>query len=380
MKRGAGRSSSIANSAPRKPSAPTADGAVDGGETTHRVTVKDVARVAGVSQATVSKALNDSHEVSDETRERVAAVASGLGYRPNAIARSLKARQTHTLGVITNDSDGVFTTAMVRGLAEVASERGFGVFLCNSYDRIAKERQHLELLLDKQVDGIILIGYKVAERGAPAAPTGRTPVVYLYEYTTAVKSPCILPDDEDGALIATNHVLKLGRRRVAFINGPPSYEATHIRFNGYRGALRESGVAFDPDLVRTAPDWNQDSGFQLARELMRQTEPPDAIICANDELAAGAILGLRELGRNVPSDISIVGFDDRPFAAHLPIPLTTIALPLYEMGQRAAEEIFRGLAGEELKSEIVRVRCKLVVRESCGGRSGSSSRDVQVAK
>src|SRR5712664_3398588 len=114
-------------------------GSPDGAEADRRVTVKDVARVAGVSQATVSKALNDSREVSEETRERVTAVASGLGYRPNAIARSLKARHTHTLGVITNDSDGLFTTAMVRGLAEVASENGFGVFVCNSYDKVAKE-------------------------------------------------------------------------------------------------------------------------------------------------------------------------------------------------------------------------------------------------
>jgi len=327
--------------------------------------------VAGVSQATVSKALNDSREVSEETRERVTAVASGLGYRPNAIARSLKARQTHTLGVITNDSDGLFTTAMVRGLAEVASENGFGVFVCNSYDKVAKERQHLELLLDKQVDGIVLIGYKVAERGAPASPTGNTPVVYLYEYTTAVRAPCIVPDDEGGSRLATSHVLNLGRRRVAFINGPPTYEATHLRLEGYRGALRDSGVAFEPDLVRVAPDWNQDSGFRLARDLMQRGGPPDAIVCANDELGAGAILGLRELGRQVPGEVSIIGFDDRSFAAHLPIPLSTIALPLYEMGQRAAEEVFRGLAGEELRSEIVRVPCKLVVRESCGGLSPS---------
>ena len=338
---------------------------------THRVTVKDVARVAGVSQATVSKALNDSREVSEETRERVTAVASGLGYRPNAIARSLKARQTHTLGVITNDSDGLFTTAMVRGLAEVASESGFGVFVCNSYDKFTKERQHLELLLDKQVDGIILIGYKVAERGAPASPTGGTPVVYLYEYTTAVKAPCIVPDDEDGARLATNHLINLGRRRIAFINGPPTYEATHLRLRGYRRALLDGGVAFEPDFVRVAPDWNQDSGFRLAREFMQRGGPPDAIVCANDELGAGAILGVRELGRGVPADVSIIGFDDRPFAAHLPIPLSTIALPLYEMGQRAAKEIFRGLAGEDLRAEIVRVPCKLVVRESCGGQSPS---------
>ena len=334
-----------------------------------RVTVKDVARVAGVSYATVSKALNGSHEVSQETRERVTAVASGLGYRPNAIARSLKARQSHTLGVITNDSDGLFTTAMVRGLAEVASSLGFGVFVCNSYDNLAKERQHLELLLDKQVDGIVLVGYKVAARGAPAVDTAAVPVVYLYEYTSAVNAPCIVPDDEDGARQATLHVLGLGRRRVAFINGPPSYEATRLRLRGYTKALGDRGVRFDAGLVRTSPDWNQDSGFQLTRELMRVNEAPDAIVCANDELAAGAILGLLELGKRVPEDVSIVGFDDRPFAAHLPTPLTTMAMPLSEMGTRAAEELFRALAGEHLRNEVIRIPCKLIVRRSCGARA-----------
>lgn len=329
-----------------------------------RVTVRDVARVAGVSNATVSKALNASPEVSDETRERVTAVASGLGYRPNAIARSLKARQSHTVGAITNDSDGVFTTAMVRGLAEVASERGFGVFVCNSYDKMAKERQHLELLLDKQVDGIVLIGYKVAERGAPALDTGRTPLVYLYEYTSTVAAPCIVPDDEGGARLAANHVIELGRQRVGFINGPPSYEATRLRLAGFRNALGDHGVAFDPKLVRTAPDWNQDSGFELARQLMGRSDAPDAVVCANDELAAGAILGIRETGRSVPADVAVVGFDDRPFAAHLPIPLTTIALPLFEMGQLAAEKLFSALRGNAPRHEIIRVQCNLIVRGS----------------
>ena len=339
----------------------------DGAQSGRRLTVKDVARVAGVSQATVSKALNDSREVSLQTRERVYAVAAGLGYRPNAIARSLKARQSHTLGVITNDSDGLFTTTMVRGLAQVASERGFGIFLCNSYDKPAKERQHLELLLDKQVDGIVFVGFKVAERGAPAVETRPIPVVYLYEYTRAIPSPCIVPDDEDGGRIATSHLMGLGRRRIGFINGPPNYEATLLRLRGFKSALIDGGFVFDPELVRTAPDWNQDSGFQLAGDMVRSGKQPDALFCGNDELAAGAILGVREAGLRVPDDVSVVGFDDRPFAAHLPTSLSTVALPLFEMGQQAAEKLLGAIQGDTLGNEIIRVRCKLIIRQSCGG-------------
>jgi LacI family transcriptional regulator len=330
------------------------------------VTIKDIARVAGVAPSTVSKALNGSLEVSEGTRANVSAVATRLGYRPNSIARSLKVRRTHTLGVITNDQEGAFTTAMVHGVADVASGHSFGVFLCNSYGGIAKERQHIELLLDKQVDGIILTGFKVEERGAPAASTGTVPLVYLYSYTSATNSPCVLPDDEGGARLATEHLIGLGRQRIAFINGPPSYEATHLRLAGYEEALEDHGFAVDRRLVETATDWNQDSGFRLAQRLMMQADPPDAIVCASDDLAAGAILGLSELGLKVPRDVAIVGFDDRPFAAHLPIPLTTVALPLAEMGKEAAHKLFAALSGEPTENELIRIPCKLIVRASCG--------------
>jgi LacI family transcriptional regulator len=341
--------------------------------TPHNVTIKDIARVAGVAPSTVSKALNGSVEVSEATRANVAAIASRLGYRPNAIARSLKVRRTHTLGVITNDREGAFTTAMVHGVADVASSHSFGVFLCNSYGGVAKERQHIELLLDKQVDGIILTGFKVEERGAPATATGDVPLVYLYSYTSATNSPCILPDDEGGAHLATEHLIAHGRRRIAFLNGPPSYEATHRRLVGYQTALEQQGRTYDLGLVETAGDWNQDSGFRLAQRFMAQAEPPDAILCANDELAAGAILGLSELGLKVPSDVAIVGFDDRPFAAHLPIPLTTVALPLREMGEEAARQLFIALSGEPVENQLIRIPCQLLVRASCGAAAASGA-------
>ena len=305
---------------------------------------------------------------------RVAEIAQRLGYRPNAIARSLKTRRTHTLGVITNDEDGLFTTAMVHGVAEVASERRFGVFLCNSYGGLLKERQHLELMLDKQVDGIIMTSHKVEERGAPAAPTGDLPLVYLYGYTTATDSPAILPDDEAGARLATKHLLDSGRRRVAFINGPANYEATQLRFAGYAQGLQDAGLELDLALVRVASDWNQDSGFELARQLMSQEHPPDGIVCANDDLAAGAIVGLWDLRLQVPQDVAIVGFDDRPFAAHLPVPLTTVAMPLYEMGAVAGRTLFGLLAGEPVANKRIYVPCHLVVRESCGAVPRTTAR------
>jgi LacI family transcriptional regulator len=332
-----------------------------------RVTVKDVARVAGVSHSTVSKALNASPEISEETRNRIAGIAADLGYRPNAIARGLKNRRTRTFGIITSDDDGHLGTALARGVAEVASAHEFGLFVCDSYGRADLERQHLTMLLDKQVDGIILAGAQVDHRGGPAAPTGDLPVAYLHGYTTGARSPCIVPDDQAGAHLATMHLIDLDRRRIAFINGPGSAESAALRLIGYRQAIDEAGLPVDYRIVRIAADWSQHSGYRATRDLMAQSRPPDAILCAGDGLAAGAILGLLEAGVGVPDEVPVIGFEDLPYAPHLPVPLTTVGLPLHKMGMLAADRLLGALDGEPLRDEIIRVPCRLVVRDSCPG-------------
>jgi LacI family transcriptional regulator len=332
-----------------------------------RVTVKDVARVAGVAHSTVSKALNASPEISEETRARITAIAAELGYRPNAIARGLKSRRTRTLGVITSDEDGYLGAAMARGVAEIAGEHDFGVFICHSYGDLELERRHLGMLLDKQVDAIVLAGHRVDHRDGPAAATGTLPVAYLYGYTTGAVSPCVVPDDQGGARLATLHLVDLDRRRIAFINGPASYESTQLRLIGYRQGLEEAGLSVDYRIVRVANDFTQLSGYRQARDLMGgHIKAPDAILCASDELAAGAVLGLLEAGYRVPDDIPVVGFENLPFAEHLPVPLTSVALPLHDMGMLAAEKLLGALAGRPLREEIIRVPCQLVIRDSCG--------------
>jgi LacI family transcriptional regulator len=332
-----------------------------------RVTVKDVARVAGVSHSTVSKALNESAEISVETRARISAIAADLGYRPNAIARGLKNRQTGTLGLVAADPDGFLSTAMARGVAEVAGELDVGVFVCDSDGRPDLEHRYLTMLLDKQVDGIVLVGSTVDHRAGPAAPTGDTPLAYLYQYTTGVGAPCIVPDDQGGARLATEHLLSLGRLRIGFVGGPSSAESAQLRLIGYRQALETAGRRLDYGIIRPTPDWSQESGYRAARELATQANPPDALLCAGDELAAGAILGLADAGRRVPSDVSVMGFEDRPFAAQLPVPLSTVSLPLREMGMLAARRLLDAVGGEPLHNEIIRVPCRLALRESCGG-------------
>lgn len=330
------------------------------------VTIRDVALLAKVSPATVSKVLNGAPYVSENARHRVLEAIDKLNYRPNTIARSLRKSHTATIGLVTDDLEGVFTMAMMHSIEEAASAQGFSVFLCNSYGEMSRERAHLEVLLAKQVSGIILMsGYKVRERGAPALDLGAVPVVYLYQYTHDVPVPCIVPDDQGGGELGTRHLLDLGRRRIALINGPLHFEAAQLRLMGYQDALKAHDVSFDPALVRSGK-WNEQSGYELAHELMTLPQPPDAIFCASDSMAAGALDALHELGVRVPKDVSVVGFDNRYFSSHQRPPLTTVALPLYEMGLLAGELLLNTIQGAPLRAELHRVPCALVKRLSCG--------------
>jgi LacI family transcriptional regulator len=337
------------------------------------VTIRDVAQLAGVSPGTVSKVLNDSAYVSAATRERVLAAVEKLSFRPNTIARSLKQSRTHTIGLLTDDLEGVFTMSMMRGVEDFASKQGFSVFLCNSYGDMTRERDHLDVLLAKQVEGVILMsGYRVRERGAPALSLGGLPVVYLYGYTRDIGAPCVVPDDVEGGRLGTEHLIGTGHHRIAIINGPTHYEATHSRLKGYQAALAAAGVGFDPALVRVGK-WHERSGYQLTHELLGLPQRPDAIFCASDSIAVGALDALHELGVRVPDDVALVGYDNRHFSQYQRPPLTTVALPLVEMGKLAGKLLLSAILNNEREDAIHYVPCQLVVRQSCGAQRADAS-------
>lgn len=333
-----------------------------------RVRMQDVARHSGVSVATVSRALSGATGMSPATRKRVLAVASALSFRHNEIARSLKSRFSRTIGFLTDDIEGVFTMLILRGLEDLATTMGFNVFLCNSYDDPQRERDHLEALMAKQVDGLVLSsGYRVRERVRPAAPTGSTPFVYVYQYTNEVAAHCVIPDDLGGGNIAATHLVEVGRRRIGVIAGPKHYDASALRLRGARQALRHYGLSLPSHRVRQGLKWHEDVGYELARSLMEQDPPPDALFCMSDNLAVGALDAVRELGFNVPSDVSLIGFDDRYRAAHTRPPLTTVALPLYEIGRFAGHLLIDQVTGKAPPPEaptLHRLPCNLVERSS----------------
>lgn len=340
-----------------------------------RVRMQDVARRANVSVATVSRALSGAAGMSPATRSRILTIASALGFRHNEIARSLKSRSSRTIGFLTDDIEGVFTMLILRGLEDLATTMGFNVFLCNSYDDAERERSHLDALLAKQVDGLVLSsGYKVRRRAAPAAPTGTTPLVFVYQYTSDVAVHCVLPDDFGGGSMAAKHLVEVGRRRIGVIAGPKHYDASTLRLRGARHALRQYGMNLPPQHVRQGRKWHEDVGYELAAELMVQDPPPDGLFCMSDNLAVGALAALKELGFKVPHDVSLVGFDDRYGAAHTRPPLTTVALPLYEIGRFAGQLLIEQLTGQATPPEsptLHRLACSLVERGS--SRPGAST-------
>ncbi len=335
---------------------------------TSRVTISDVARAAGVSTATVSRVLNDKPDVKSAVRDRVMTTIDRLNYRPSAVARGLRSRRSQTIAIVTGDIDGVFSGPMMRGVEEAAAADGVGVFLCNSYGEIERERQHLRRLLDLHVDGVILMsGSGLRNRSAPALALGSVPYVFCYDDTDDHSVPSIHADERAGARLAVDHLVAGGRRRIGFVNGPITWRAPHERLAGFREGLAAADLPYDRATALFCPSWEPEAGYTLTQHLLSLEPAVDAIFCASDDLASGALAALKDAGRTVPGDVSVVGFDDRPLAVHQRPPLTTVALPLVEMGRVAGSTLLRTIEGEDVVPGDVKVPCSLVVRASTYG-------------
>lgn len=333
-----------------------------------RITIHEVARVAGVSIATVSKALNARGRMTLQTRERVQAAARDLGFRPNAMARALVRQRSFTIGLLTNDTYGRFTLPVASGLAHAMVNRGVSVFLCALEDDPERGRINLEAMQEKCVDGIVIAGKRI-DRPVPADPSGlRMPVVYV-NAACGADAIGFVPDDVAGARLAVGHLLNLGRRRIAHVTGPQGFAAVGLRAAGWREALGEAGVA--PFGEALTGEWSEAFGFEAGHRLFAPTAAgarPDAIFCGNDQIARGLIDAMTHLGVAVPQDVSVVGFDNwEIFARATRPPLTTIDMGLNELGQLAGHTLLDLVDGKPIPAGLRRLPCRLVVRQSCGG-------------
>jgi LacI family transcriptional regulator len=326
------------------------------------ITIAEVARRAGVSIATVSRVLNDvPGQVGAATRRRVLRVIRELDYRPNALARSLHQRRTHTVGLIIPDITNPYYAEIARGIEDAVSRQGYTLVTCNSDRKLDRISHSVALLREKQVDGIILGGGGTL--GAPhfaALRTCGTRVVLIGRYDVAL--PAVRVDNVKGAREAAAHLLAFGHRRIAIVAGPQASTTTVDRLAGYRHAFDEFGVPFPSRWLRYG-NLRPESGFEAVEGLFAGRRTPTAILAANDQMAIGAMRGILQRGLEIPHRVSVVGFDDIALASFLTPALTTMALPLYPMGVAAGEMILRLLAGVEQPPEIW-FTPKLTVRES----------------
>ena len=332
------------------------------------VTIKDVAQLAGVSPSTVSKVMNGSGRISEATKARVELAIRKINFRPNSIARSLRKSSTLSIGMINNarSSKNTFVLQLMVAVEAAAKREGFAVFMCNSGASQAREADYAEALFDKQVDGIIFLDNVVRERALPSAERDGTPLVFLNEYAAQSAHPSVIPDDRQGGHLAATHLLDLGHRRVAHISGRLKHDANHARLQGYRDALEEVGVPFDPTLVQGQDTWDESGGFESALRLLALSQPPTALFCASDTLAFGALDALRERSVKVPEDVAVVGFDDSLAAAQKRPPLSSVALPFDEMGQLAMKLLLAALREGKREATVHRLPCTLVRRASSG--------------
>ena len=327
-----------------------------------RTTIRDVAEAAGVSVGTASKALNGQGKLRAETRERVMRAAQDLGFAPNTLAQALLAGRSFTVGVITTDSFGRFSIPVMLGAEDALGTGEVSVFMCDTRDEPERERRYVEMLWARRVDGLIVTGRRIEPRPPLKAQPG-IPVVYAMTQPTDGGAPAVLPDDEGGGRMAAEHLLAIGRRRIAHIAGPERFLGARLRARGFAAALDAAGVPPCGDVK--FGEWTEHWGREAAGQLL--ADRPDAIFCGSDQIARGVSDTLRAVGRRVPDDVALVGFDNWiPMAMGALPPLTSVDMCLEEVGRVAATRLLAAIGGED-PGGVHRVPARLVVRESSGG-------------
>lgn len=327
-------------------------------------TIAEVAARAGVSTATVSRVLSGAANALPATRDRVLAAARDLDYRPSAIARALKRRETRILGLLVTDIGNPFYPAVARAVEAAADERGYGIVLVNGGDDPEREIRHLELLLERRVDGLIVASSRVTRRHA--ARLRRLPIpIVLVNTTAGTGVPAVLTANRRGGAMAARHLVELGHRRIGYIGAPAEHPAVRLRQRGVADALPAGSFP-----IVVTGDGGVDGGEAAVDALLR--EAATGIVGFNDLTAIGALRGLRRAGAAVPADVSVVGFDDIEMASWTDPPLTTVRQPTDQLGSWAVARLVDALHGAVPSRERLLLEPELVVRGSTGPPRGSA--------
>jgi LacI family transcriptional regulator len=340
------------------------------------ITIFDIAREAGVSHATVSRALNNKGDLSPATRARVLAVAEKLHYVPSSVARALVSGQTRTFGLIVSNNASPFFSEIVRVIEGTTNAAGFGLLLCNSAESQEQALRCLAMLLSKQVDAIILTPVQSDTRDVALLQRSGIPYLLLLRRFADLAADSVVLDNVKGGYLVTDHLLCLGHRRIGHVAGPSHIFSAEGRLAGYRKALEERGVPYDDGLVVNA-GFTVAGGYEAAMVLLERARRPapgpgrgepatTAIFASTDLQAVGVLKAARELGLRIPDDVALTGGDDIELAEYLEVPLTTFRQPAHEIGARSVEILLARLAGDQSAPRQVVLDPELVVRRSSG--------------
>jgi len=328
-----------------------------------RPVMTDVARLAGVSQKTVSRVINNAPNVSPDVRKRVNSAVAAVGYRPNAAARTLVTNRTRVIGIITPGTALYGPSAQLFGVERAAWQAGYSVVIVSTAGSTRAELERaIDRVVDHRVDGVVLAVPIGTERLGPNA-FGSVPVISVVDQLADAGCPAVVaPDQRSGARLATEHLLSLGHRTVWHVAGPGSWYSASARAEGWREALQAVGAPVHEPLVG---DWSARTGYHAGLEL---AELPDvtAVFAANDQMATGLMRAFSERGRRIPADVSVVGFDDEPGSEFLMVPLTTVRLDFLAITQRAVTGLVQAIEGRELLSGVTQIPVDLVIRGSSG--------------
>jgi DNA-binding LacI/PurR family transcriptional regulator len=331
------------------------------------VGIRDVATRAGVSPATASRALNGTATVSDHLRARVLEAAGALGYRPNNLARSLRRQRTDTIGVIVSDIANPHHSEAVRVMEDAASQAGWRLILCNTDERVDKQRSYLGLLADERVGAVILSAADSAGSGTDALLSLGIPVVAFDRVIDDPRVDAVTCDNQAGVEALTRHLIDLGHRRIGFVGGRPRVATGAERLEGYRTAMRTAGLR----AMVEVGDFRADDAEVAARGLIGRAMRPTAIVVANNTMAVGTLRAVRDAGYTIPDDIALATVDDPVWAELVDPPLTALAQPVRAMAEAAVRLVLERVAGA--RREVVRLvlPMELRIRRSSGPLRGA---------
>ena len=334
--------------------------------------IRAVSKLAGVSVATVSRALQKPEVVSENTRKKVEAAAIEAGYKPNMMARNFRSKKSYAIMVLVDDISNPFYSKVISGIQKAAKRRGYNIILGNTMGDSDLERELANMFNTNQSDGIIQLSAHWPLDARDLKADTLLPVINCCECVDDDSMPTVMLDNKGAAKAMTNHLIQLGHSRIAVVTGPAKSPLTVARLQGYKEALQEAGLNFEPSLHMVG-DYTMACGKKAAGALLANANPPTAIFSFNDEMAIGAIQRIKQDGFSVPGDISVAGFDNLEFASYTDPPLTTISQPYEEFGSTAIALMFEILDGSEKRRRHRTLPFELVIRDSTAPVRGFGS-------